>query len=320
MNTRLFMTASTSGIKYYFSILFKMANRRIRDFGLNPVLSHILIVILFALLSEVIFYKSPLLAPYILSLGCFFWQLSLSQKDRSDFLLITFGDKAKIKIRIIENLLVFIPFAIVLTIKGHFIVIGCLLVLSILLAFVTLKTIMNFTLPTPFSKRPFEFATGFRKTFFIFPFLYAVAVISVCVSNLNLGLISMPLIFVIMSYYYIKPENEYYVWIFARSPKSFLLGKVLNAMKNATFLSLPVFVLLIAFFYAETLTILLFFIAGLIFIISVILGKYSTYPDEIGIPEGIALAGVLFFPPLALIIIPFFYFRSINSLRRFLND
>jgi len=106
------MTASTSGIKYYFSILFKMANRRIRDFGLNPVLGHILIVILFALLSEVIFYKSPLLAPYILSLGCFFWQLSLSQKDRSDFLLITFGDKAKIKIRIIENLLVFIPFAI----------------------------------------------------------------------------------------------------------------------------------------------------------------------------------------------------------------
>jgi len=182
------------------------------------------------------------------------------------------------------------------------------------------KNYNEFHTPDTFFKTTVRVCHRFQKNFFIFPFLYAVAVISVCVSNLNLGLISMPLIFVIMSYYYIKPENEYYVWIFARSPKSFLLGKVLNAMKNATFLSLPVFVLLIAFFYAETLTILLFFIAGLFFIISVILGKYSTYPDEIGIPEGIALAGVLFFPPLALIIIPFFYFRSINSLRRFLND
>lgn len=314
------MTASTNGIKYYFSLLFKMTNRRIKDFGINPVVGYILLLAIFVLLSELLFYKSEFWAPYIIVFVCAIMQLELSRSDRLDFLHIVFNNKTKRKIRIVENLLVYIPFAIIFAVKLQFVVLSALLAISIILAFVSLKSRMNFTIPTPFSKRPFEFAVGFRKTFWIFPLLYALVVIAICVSNLNLGLISMVLLFAFMSSYYIKPENEYYVWIFAETPKTFIRRKVFNAVKNATCMTLPVIILMLAFFYADFLLILLSFLVGITFLTTVILAKYSTYPDEIGIPEGIATVLVLLFPPLALGVVPFFYFRSIDSLKRFLND
>ena len=48
------------------------------------------------------------------------------------------------------------------------------------------RTSLNFSMPTPFSKNPFEFTTGFRRTLLIFPLAYALTVIAINVDNLNL--------------------------------------------------------------------------------------------------------------------------------------
>ena len=37
-----------------------------------------------------------------------------------------------------------------------------------------------------------------------------------------------------------------------------------------------------------------------------ILAKYSTFPSEINLPEGIKIAFAISFPPLILLIIPYF--------------
>ena len=76
-------------------------------------------------------------------------------------------------------------------------------------------------MPTPFSKNPFEFTTGFRRTLLIFPLAYALTVIAINVDNLNLGIFSILLIFLIVLSFYSKPEEEYYVWVHADTPKSF---------------------------------------------------------------------------------------------------
>src|SRR5690606_13828587 len=95
---------------------------------------------------------------------------------------------------------------------------GCiLLIFSVILAAFSHQTNFNVSIPTPFSKKPFEFSTDFRKSFFIFPFIYALTVIAINVDNLNLGIFSMLLIFLTSLSYYIKPEQDYFVWVHAKS-------------------------------------------------------------------------------------------------------
>ena len=49
------------------------------------------------------------------------------------------------------------------------------------------QTNFNLTIPTPFSKKPFEFSTGFRRSFFMFPIAYILTFIAIRVDNFNLA-------------------------------------------------------------------------------------------------------------------------------------
>jgi len=303
----------------YFYLQFVMTNRKIKETGINPLLGYLLTLTAFVLLSEYIFHKTEF-AKYLIILICISLQFRLSERNRTDFLLSTFGDKTKKKIRIIENLFVCLPFVTILTYKNYLLESSSLFVSSIILALFSLHSNINFSIPTPFSKRPFEFSVGFRKSVFIFPIVYALTFIAIYVDNLNLGIFSMMLIFLISLSYYTKPEQEYYVWIHAESPATFLKNKILNATKNASFLVLPILTGLLIFYPTEFGLILLFFVAGIMYLWAIILAKYSAYPEEMNLPEGIVIAFSLYFPPLLLAIIPYFYTKSINKLKMILND
>ncbi|MBL4703657.1 MAG: ABC transporter permease [Flavobacteriales bacterium] len=296
-----------------------MIKRKIKGAGINPLLGLILGSTVFVLLSEYIFYKTDF-AKYLVILICLSLQFKLSEKNRTDFLLSIFGDKIKKRIRIIENLVVCVPFVALLIYKNAFIEASILFVFSTVLAVFSFQTNFNFSIPTPFSKRPFEFSVGFRRTFFIFPIGYALTVIAINVDNLYLGIFSMMLIFLTSLSYYTKPEQEYYVWIHAESPKTFLKNKILNATKNATLLAFPNLIGLLIFYPTEFELILLFLLIGILFLWTIILAKYAAYPSEMNLPEGIVIAFSLYFPPLLLAIIPFFYIKSINKLKLLLND
>ena len=306
-------------MKDYFTLQFVMIKRKIKGAGINPLLGLILGSTVFVLLSEYIFYKTDF-AKYLVILICLSLQFKLSEKNRTDFLLSIFGDKIKKRIRIIENLVVCVPFVALLIYKNAFIEASILFVFSTVLAVFSFQTNFNFSIPTPFSKRPFEFSVGFRRTFFIFPIGYALTVIAINVDNLYLGIFSMMLIFLTSLSYYTKPEQEYYVWIHAESPKTFLKNKILNATKNATLLAFPNLIGLLIFYPTEFELILLFLLIGILFLWTIILAKYAAYPSEMNLPEGIVIAFSLYFPPLLLAIIPFFYIKSINKLKLLLND
>ena len=306
-------------MKDYFNLLLVLTNRKIREAGLHPVLGYLLGFAVFIFLSEYIFYKTEF-AKYLVILVCLSFQFRLSEKNRTEFLLSTFGDKTKNKIRILENLIVGFPLISVLLFKGLLFEAGILALCSIVFALISFHSHFNLSIPTPFSKKPFEFSTGFRKTFFIFPMAYVLTLIAINVDNLNLGIFSFLLILLTTLGYYSNPEQEYYVWVHAETPKMFLKNKVLNASKNATFLSAPILMSLLIFYPTEFALILGIFFLGLLFLWTIILAKYSAYPGEMNLPEGMAIAFSLLFPPLLLAIIPFFYLKSITKLKFLLND
>jgi hypothetical protein len=73
------------------------------------------------------------------------------------------------------------------------------------------STNVNVTVLTPFSKKPFEFTAGFRKTFYVFLIAYVLTYIQVSVGNFNLGVFSVLLIGITCFSYYSKVENDYFV-------------------------------------------------------------------------------------------------------------
>lgn len=296
-----------------------MTNRKIREAGLNPVLGYLFGITACILLTEYVFLKTAF-AKYLVILICISFQFKLSEKNRTDFLLVTFGDKINTTIRIFENLIIAVPFIAILTYKSFILEAIALILCSIMFALFSFHASFTFKIPTPFSKKPFEFSTGFRKTFFIFPLAYTLTVVAVYVDNLNLGIFALSLIFLTTLSYYAKPEHEYYVWVYAATPKMFLKNKLLNASKNATLLTAPILITLLTFYTAELELIVVFYLIGLLFLWTIILAKYSAYPGEMNLPEGVVIALSLYFPLLLLAIIPFFYIKSINKLKFLLND
>ena len=306
-------------MKDYFVLQLVMNNRKTKEAGFNPVLGCILGLIVFVLLSEYIFYKTEF-AKYLVILVCFSFQFKLSENRRTDFLLSTFGDKSKNKIRVLENLIVCIPFFSTLIYKNLFLEAVILFICSITIALFSFHTILNFTIPTPFSKNPFEFSTGFRNTFFIFPLAYGLTIIAINVDNFNLGIFSMLLISITTLSYYSKPEEEYYVWVHADTIKSFLKKKIIIATKNYTLLTIPILIGLLIFYPTKLDLILLFLFIGILFLWTILLAKYSTFPDEIHLSIGLIITFTILFPPLVLVVIPYLYTKSINNLKFIFND
>ena len=106
-------------MKDYFELQLVMTNRKIKETGVNPFIGYLLGLIAFILLSEYIFHKTEF-AKYLVILVCLSFQFRLSEKRRVDFLLSTFGDKSKNRIRVLENLIVCIPFISILAYKTFF--------------------------------------------------------------------------------------------------------------------------------------------------------------------------------------------------------
>lgn len=306
-------------MKDYFDLQLLMVSRKIKAMGINPVLGFLLGLIAFALLSEYIFHETEF-AKYWIILACFSFQLQLSERGRMDFLRSTFGDKLKNKIRALENAIVCIPFVAVLLYKSLLFEALTLFICSLILSPFSFQSTLNLRIPTPFSKRPSEFTTGFRQTFFMFPIAYALAIIAMSVSNLNLGIFSMLLVFLTTLSYYLKPEGVYYVWIYIDTPKSFLKNKIIIATKNATLLAMPILIALLIFYPSDSNLILFLFFIGVLFLWIIILAKYAAFPREINLLEGAAIAFALSFPPFILAIIPYFYIKSIQNLKLILDD
>lgn len=129
-------------MKEYFLLQFKMSNRKLSAFGLPPFLAYILINIGFIGLSVYLFSKFEF-AVYVYLLLAISLLTKLTNIKRNEFLKSCFNKKSYIKLRVLENLLIILPFTIFLIYQKSIVFIPMLMVLASLLAFVNLNILSS---------------------------------------------------------------------------------------------------------------------------------------------------------------------------------
>lgn len=305
-------------MKEYFKLQFRLVNRKLLEIGIHPVIACFLVISIFILLATYLFAKTEF-APYIFIFISLSFTAKLSDNKRNDFLKTIFKEREYLIVRMIENSIVASPFLLYLLYEQHYIIIAVLTFFSLSLVIINFRTSLDFTIPTPFSKRPFEFTAGFRDTFYLFPIIYILAISSIVTDNFNLGIFSIILVFIVCLSFYLKPETEYFVWSFNLSPSGFLLNKIKTAIQQSSLLVMPIVVPLALFNFNNIWYVLLFLLLGYSFLIFMVLVKYAAYPEEIGLIHGLFFAICLVFPPILLLMIPFLFNQSVHRLKHLLK-
>lgn len=304
-------------MQYYFRLQHIMLNRHLTDFGLRPSVGYLLSALLFVGLSLYLFVRTSFAEYfYVFAAGSFVF--NLGETGRNDFLKGCFSKADYVKIRLLENLLLAAPFLLLLCYQRCFGSAAALALFSVAAVWLQFERRFNVALPTPFHKHPFEFMVGFRKTFLFVLLAYFLAFMAVWVDNFNLGIFALLLVFLISLSYYGEPENKFYVWVYALGPRAFLFQKMKIALLHATLLALPVTVGL-ALFFGDRFGI----VAGVqglgyLYLLTILLAKYSAFPGKINLPQSIFIALGLWLPPLLLGILPFFYKQSVKNLQALL--
>lgn len=302
---------------YYFRLQNKLFQRAITDGGVNLILGYIILPIVFVGGSMLLFGYRPAIAVYLYPCIGLFCVLKLSKTERNTFLKMCFSKRDYLKIRIIENLIVVTPFVIFLLFKLLILPIAILVGVSILLVFIQFRNVISFTIPTPFSKHPFEFCVGFRKTFVVIVFLYFLTIMAIISDNSNLGLSSLIMLYIVLLSYYFERERQYYIWIFNMSPSRFLLTKVKTALSYSTLLAAPIVLALSIHTPDRIGWLLLIVVLGFAYLTTIILAKYSYLTEEVGVSLFFTAIIIIYVPPL--ITIPWLYFKSINNLEKTLK-
>lgn len=306
-------------MKEYFQLQVKILNRRMIDFGLPVLIGYAILPVVFVLLSNYLFEKTEF-ANYVYGLFALIFISKLSEPKRNDFLKSIFNTYNYKKLRIVENIIYCLPFTLFLIYKKQFVFSITLNLFVICTMLFNFSTNLNAVIPTPFSKKPFEFTAGFRKSFYIFPIAYFLTYISVSVGNFNLGIFSMLLIGIICFSYYSKIENDYFVWNYNLSPKEFLIEKTKTCLLFFTFLILPIIITLGFSFISQIDILIVFILLCYAYLITIIFAKYSSFPNDMSISQGILIGLSLVFPPILILFIPLFYSQSIKKLNAILND
>lgn len=305
-------------MKEYFALQFTLTNRRFRDAGIVPIFGYFIFTIGFYLLSTYLF-KTTEFAGYLYPVLYINLAIRLSETQRCEFLTICFGDNQFKKIRITENLICTIPFISFLLYKQLILPIAFIILLSIILALLHFPVTFNYTIYTPFSKRPFEFTTGYRNTFPFFIIAYALVIIAGIVNNFNLGIFSLMIVFGLSLSFYLSLENEYFVWNYSTNPRNFLLNKIKTALLYSAALAIPIVVLL-SFYFQQSIDLLfIFLLIGWGWIICAIVSKYSSYPNKINIPNGLLLVLCLMQPPILIILTPILFYKAEKRLKNVLK-
>ena len=289
------------------------------DFGLPILIGYAILPVVFVLLSNYLFEKIEF-ANYVYGLFALIFISKLSEPKRNDFLKSIFNTYNYKKLRIVENIIYCLPFTLFLIYKKQFVFSITLNLFVICTMLFNFSTNLNAVIPTPFSKKPFEFTVGFRKSFYVFPIAYFLTYISVSVGNFNLGIFSMLLIGIICFSYYSKIENDYFVWNYNLSPKEFLIEKTKTCLLFFTFLILPIIITLGFSFISQIDILIVFILLCYAYLITIIFAKYSSFPNDMSISQGILIGLSLVFPPILILFIPLFYSQSIKKLNAILND
>jgi len=303
--------------KFYFKLQVRMLDRQLLVLGVHPILGYLLVGLVFVIFSIMLFEKTSYAAVIYI-----FFAINLISKfsniSRNNFLESCFERNNYLKLRLLENLIITVPFAIFLLLKSSYLATIVLIFLASISAKIKFRNNLNIRIPTPFYKKPFEFIVGFRSIILVFPVILFLLFQALRVHNFNLGVFALGLTFMVVFSFYFNIEERYFVWIFKESPARFLRKKIFIALFQASILTIPVCIICAIINVNYLPIILAIQLIGYIYLIVIILAKYASFPDAVSLPQTILLVISLFIPLLLLYTIPLFYKRSITCLNQIL--
>ncbi len=297
----------------YFLLQYRMINRHLTEFGIHPILGYVLGTLLFTAFTVYLWYVSTY-APYLYALLGIGMTTLFSESGRVNFIRQWFSKRDFQQIRVLENLIVVIPFVIGLLVTRQWLFSLGVVIISLLLSFGSVNSSLNIVLPTPFSRYPFEFVVGFRKNVLAFLFAAFLLLMAILYTNANLGLFAVALVILICLGFYMSSEPAYLVWVHHMKPPAFIWHKIKLAIVNVTILVIPFAVTYIFFFPEFGVYLLIIFPLGLVYLVTALLGKYAFFPTTMNLPQGLFMAFSFMFPPMLLFLLPYFYRRCLQQL------
>ncbi|MCH7396982.1 hypothetical protein MM236_03240 [Belliella sp. DSM 107340] len=298
----------------YFKIELFSISRKFREMRINPIFGFLFstLVFIFASYSNFTHFYFP---QYIYLASLIFTLQSRVNFEKSSFLEMIYGTSKNFKIRLIENGLICLPFFIGLVYQGYYLESFFVLIIPFIYAFFRFELFRIKKSSTPYFKYPFEFQIGFRKYILVLISLY-LSVLVIDYSWLyEFSIISFLGMFALISTFYSSNiEDSSYLRIEVRSVQDFLFKKVLESLFLTLSLVLPMF-LIITLKLGLNIEFIVFLILGMLFIGLVVLAKYASYPQEIGIVQGTIVAISVIFFPISLITFPIFYYKAILNIK-----
>lgn len=309
----------TGLLKYFILLNIRRFQRKCEEMGVHYTIVIFTTLLVFISGSYFLFFKWPIFAPIIYSIITLSLIYSSIDINHLQHISKIFDSRTALKIRIVEHLLISIPFLLFLSYKVQWLWMLGLLLGVTLLALLPAKVGSHIKIPTPFKRQPFEFIIGTRKTFPLIILSYFLMIKAIQVDNPNLGFAMIGFLFLLSISYHMKVEKEYFVWIYDKSPSGLLRMKILTAFKNASLLSIPGSIILLIAFPGFFFICGFLYFYGFILLTVFILGKYAAYPKEIGLPQAIIIGISILFPPMLIYTIPTFYKKAQLNLTPYLQ-
>lgn len=305
-------------IPYYFRLQYTRFSRWCSELQILPLIVIIILAIAFSSASTFLFYKTELAKWVYPAIGLVLL-VQVSKTSTLNSLQSIFTEADFRLIKVVQSILFAIPFSVFLFIKGLPLQGALLLVLAIAAGLINYRPSANFKVGTPFYKWPFEFVVGFRKTFILVGILYFLVFKGIQVGNENLAYASLGFIFLLSVSFYSYPENEIFVWINHSNPATFLQKKIRIAYFCSSLLAFPMLMACLIAFPSYYLAAIFIFLVGYLLLTMAILAKYSTFPQELGLPQAIILGISFMFPPLLIYTLPNFYKKAKKNLEPILQ-
>ncbi|MCC7244692.1 MAG: hypothetical protein IT269_03355 [Saprospiraceae bacterium] len=304
-------------IQTYFDLQRRMFERWLTDdLGIGRVWGYLGMAGVFAALSGLLFYKVPAAyAGWVYAVLALSFVLKLSERERSDFLKNTFTESAFRRIRLTENALAGLPFALVLVLTGHWLPVLAFMLTVVVLALVRMNQGGQWVVPTPYFHWPFEFIVGFRRSVMIMALAGFLVYKTFETGNAGLGYFAQILLFFTFFTYYLKPESRFFVWLYSQKTDAFLRHKIWLSVLCASVLTMPL-ALVLGMWATENWWIpLAIQVMGYLFLSAIVLAKYAAFPGEITLPQVILLALCFTFPPLILLVIWMFWKQARRQIK-----
>lgn len=290
-------------MKYYFQIQWQRFQRKLQEAGMNPFFAIVVAFLFFlGLVASLLGFADK--GQFILVTIALLLVQSLNTLAKKELLLLIFSQRRYYFIRCIENVVAALPFFLSLLVYQFYWLAVSMMVLSILMIAVPPRKSLQFVIPTPFSRIPFESIVGFRKWWILLVFIYFLFTMGMQVDNFNLSIACIPLLTFLVMFFYYPLEDEFIVWNYRRGYSRFIRTKLIQSTITYSMVGLIPLIILLLKHPEMAMIILLVWIVGAIYLWLLILTKYAAYPHEFGVMQAIYLAIALWFPVSLLYFFP----------------